>query len=115
MQFSYRSRLEPAIALMSIVAVMLLNLRDQSRAPDAKERLATDSVPELWVRILSKWRHQEVRLDWSVHDFYYALARLGGHQNRTGDHPPGWLVLWSGWTYLQAMLEGAACASEPEM
>jgi hypothetical protein len=31
-------------------------------------------------------------MDWTVYDFYYALARLGGHQNRKRDHPPGWLV-----------------------
>jgi Transposase DNA-binding/Transposase DDE domain len=115
MQFSYRARLEPAIALLSIVAVMLLNLRDHSRAPDAKERPATDRVPALWVRILSKWRHGVVRTDWSVHDFYYALARLGGHQNRKHDHAPGWLVLWRGWLHLQAMLEGAAAVSDEKM
>jgi hypothetical protein len=115
MQFSYRARLEPAIALMSIVAVMLLNLRDQSRAPDAKARPATDRVPTLWVRLLSKWRHGAVRLSWSVHDFYSALARLGGHQNRKQDHPPGWLVLWRGWMHLQAMLEGAAAARDEKM
>lgn len=112
MQFTYRERLEPAIAVLSIVAVLLLNLRDQSRAPDAKERLATHCVPEQWVRILSKWRHGEARMNWSVHEFYLALARLGGHQNRKHDHPPGWLVLWRGWLQLQAMLDGAAAASE---
>ena len=110
MQFSYRERLEPAIALLSIVALLLLNLRDQSRAADAKERPATDLVPEEWVRILSVWRHGEVRLCWSIYDFYYALARLGGHQNRKHDHLPGWLVLWRGWMHLQAMLDGAAAA-----
>jgi anti-anti-sigma regulatory factor len=112
MQFTYLERLEPAIAVVSIVAVLLLNLRDQSRAPDAKERLATDRVPEQWVRILSTWRHGEARLNWSVHDFYMALARLGGHQNRKHDHPPGWLVLWRGWLHLQAMLDGAAAARQ---
>ena len=89
---------------------MLLSLRDQSRAPDAKERLATECVPALWVRLLSAKRHKEVRMDWSVHEFFYALARLGGHQNRKHDHRPGWLVLWRGWTHLHAMLDGAAAA-----
>lgn len=115
MQFSYRERLEPAIALMSIVALSLLNLRNEGRAPDAKERRAIGCVPALWVRILSMWRHREVRMDWSVYDFYYALARLGGHQNRKHDHPPGWLVLWRGWLHLQAMLDGAAAFRDSEM
>lgn len=110
MQFQYLDRLEPAIALLSVVAVMLLTLRDQSRAPDAKQRLASDCVPAMWVRLLSAWRHKKVCLDWTVHDFFYALARLGGHQNRKHDHRPGWLVLWRGWMYLQSMLDGAAAS-----
>jgi hypothetical protein len=115
MQFSHLDRLEPAIALLSVIAVLLLNLRDQSRAADAKERPATDCVPRLWVGMLSRWRHQEPRMDWSVHDFFYALARLGGHQNRKHDHRPGWLILWRGWTQLQAMLAGAAALGSTEM
>ncbi len=112
MQFRSRARLEPAIAMLSVVATLLLTLRDQSRAADATNRLATDAVPVPWVRVLSRWREKRARLDWSVHDFFAALARLGGHQNRKHDHRPGWLVLWRGWTHLQCMLEGAAAASE---
>ena len=115
MQFTYLNRLEAAIALLSVTAVMLLDLRNQSRAPDAHQRRATDHVPFLWVRILSRWRHKEARLDWSVHDFFYALARLGGHQNRKHDHRPGWLILWRGWMQLQAMLDGAAAVGVTEM
>jgi len=48
----------------------------------------------------------------TVHDFFYALARLGGHQNRKRDHRPGWLVLWRGWTKLQAMLDGYDAANQ---
>lgn len=114
-QFTTRKALEVAIALLSVTATLLLALRDQSRAPDAKTRLATTCVPESWVRMLSAWRHKEVRLDWSVHDFFYALARLGGHQNRKCDHAPGWLVLWRGWMQLHAMLEGAAAFRLTEM
>jgi hypothetical protein len=50
------------------------------------------------------WRHKKVKLDWMVHDFYYALARLGGHQNRKHDHPPGWQVIWEGWKELLPMV-----------
>lgn len=115
MQFQYINRLEPAIALLSVIAVMLLTLRDQSRAPDAQVRLASECVPVQWVRLLSAWRHKKVCLEWTVHDFFYALARLGGHQNRNHDHRPGWLVLWRGWMYLQSMLDGAAASTVPEM
>jgi len=115
MQFTKRVRLENAIALLSVTAVLLLSLRDQSRAPDAKTRPATDCVPRLWVRLLSNWRHQEVKMDWSIYDFFFALARLGGHQNRKDDHPPGWLILWRGWMHLQVMLDGAAAVGVTEM
>ena len=115
MQFSYLERMEPAIALLSVTAILLLTLHNQSRAPDAKKRRATDCVPALWVRMLSTWRHKQPQMDWSVHDFYYALARLGGHQNRKCDHQPGWLVLWRGWMHLQSMLDGAAVLMGWEM
>jgi hypothetical protein len=106
-QFATEERLQPAIALLSVVALTLLSLRDASRRPDAKTRLATDFVSIDYVELLSVWRHKHVCPDWSVREFFYALARLGGHQNRKCDGEPGWLVLWRGWTALQAMLEGA--------
>ena len=106
-QFEAEERLQPAIALISIVALTLLSLRDASRRPDAKTRNATELVSADYVEVLSVWRHKRVCMNWSVHEFFYALARLGGHQNRKSDRQPGWLVLWRGWTTLQAMLEGA--------
>ena len=92
------------------MALTLLDLRDCSRRDDAKTRPATTVVGHDYVAVLTAWRYGEVRLKISVHDFYYALARLGGHQNRKNDHPPGWLVLWRGWTKLQGMLDGYLAA-----
>jgi hypothetical protein len=106
LQFTSVDRLQPAIALLSAVALTLLDLRDASRRDDAETRLATTVVSHDYVTVLTAWRYGTVRLDISVHDFYYALARLGGHQNRTNDKRPGWLVLWRGWVKLQAMLDG---------
>jgi hypothetical protein len=110
MQFTTTARLQPAIALVSVVAVTLLNLRDASRLPDATTRRATTILAPDYVKVLSLWRYREIREDMTIHDFFYALARLGGHQNRKSDHRPGWLVLWRGWTKLQAMLDGYAAA-----
>ena len=112
MQFTPVGRLKPAIALLSVVAVTLLNLRDASRRPDAHTRLATTLLAADYVEVLSQWRYREVRVDLTVHEFYFALARLGGHQNRKGDHRPGWLVLWRGWTKLQSMLDGYDAARQ---
>lgn len=107
LQFSSSQALEPMIGLLSVVAVTLLKLREASRRADAKERSATDFVDVRYVAVLSKWRLKKVRLDMSVHDFFYALARLGGHQNRKCDKRPGWLILWRGWMNLQLMVDGA--------
>jgi len=112
MQFTTIARLEPAIALLSVVAVTLLNLRDASRRPDTKTRRATTLLAADYVRVLSHWRYRKTRTDLTVHEFFLALARLGGHQNRKSDHQPGWLVLWRGWTKLQALLDGYDVAKQ---
>jgi len=114
LQFTAVERLQPAIALLSAVALTLLDLRDASRRADAQTRPATTVIHPDYVAVLTTWRYGSVRLDISVHDFYYALARLGGHQNRKHDKRPGWLVLWRGWVKLQAMLDGYLAAKRRE-
>ena len=104
-QFTAEERLQPAIALLSIVTLTLLMMRDASRRPDAKRRKAIEIIDADYVAVLSAWRHGELR-EYSIHDFYYALARFGGHQNRNSDHAPGWQTIWRGWNDLQAMLCG---------
>ena len=81
LQFTSKDRLQPAIALLSVVTLTMLPLRQASRRPDAKTRKATTIIDRSYVEVLSLWRHQKIRRDWTVHEFYYALARLGGHQN----------------------------------
>jgi hypothetical protein len=105
-QFTTEERLQPAIVLLSIVTLTLLTMRDASRRRDAKKRKAIEIIDADYVAVLSAWRHGEIRADWSIHEFYYALARLGGHQNRRNDHPPGWQTIWRGWNDLQAMVCG---------
>jgi hypothetical protein len=108
-QLTQVERLEPLIALLSVVATFLLDLRSASRDEQTKDRPATEKVAEEYVRVLSGWRYKQGRA-LTVGEFFEALARLGGHQNRRRDHPPGWLVLWRGWQSLQLMLEGARAA-----
>jgi Transposase DNA-binding/Transposase DDE domain len=108
LQLTTEDRLQPAIAVLSVVATHLLALRDASRRADAATRPAGAVFPAGWVRLLSRWRYREERPELSVQEFFVALARLGGHQNRKHDHPPGWLVLWRGWIKLQAMMEAAS-------
>jgi hypothetical protein len=110
MQFTTTDRLEPAIALLSVVAVTLLNLRESARRSDANTRRADTVVSSDYVEVLSLKRYGSVRLDLTVQEFFLALGRLGGHQNRKCDGHPGWLVLWRGWMKLQAMLDGYLAA-----
>lgn len=106
-QFTREDRLQPAIALLSIVTLTLLAMRDASRREHAHTRRATNIISEDYVTVLSIWRHGKVKKNWSIHDFYYAMARLGGHQNRNNDGPPGWQTIWEGWKERQAMVCGA--------
>jgi hypothetical protein len=106
-QFTTSERLHPMIALLSIVALSLLNLRELSRRDDSRSRPATDIIAPDYVAILCVWRHGILKADWTIHDFCFALARMGGHQNRKSDHHPGWIVLWRGWAHLQDMMDGA--------
>jgi hypothetical protein len=103
LQFTTEAALQPAIAFLSVQATALLQLRDASRDADAATRPASGLFPLAMIVALALWRYEAPRTDLSVHEFFYALARLGGHQNRKGDGPPGWLVLWRGWTKLQSM------------
>ena len=107
LQFTSAQALRPMIALLSVVAVTLLNLREASRDEAKAQRPATEYVDRRYVAVLSGWRYKEQRPDMTVREFFLALARLGGHQNRKNDHRPGWIVLWRGWMAMQHMLDGA--------
>jgi hypothetical protein len=110
LQFQYVERLEPAIGILSVLALTLLALRDSGRHPEVRHRLANDFIDEEYIEVLALWRHHCYRPDWTVYDFNLALGRLGGHQGRKHDPPPGWLVLWRGWEKLQLMIDGARVA-----
>jgi hypothetical protein len=110
MQFEKIERLEPAIAVISAVATMLLRLRDAARAADADTRPATDVVDAEYVEVLAQHYGKRVGPAPSVLAFYKHVARLGGHQNRKGDGFPGWITLWRGWMKLQSMVDGYRAA-----
>lgn len=110
MQFERVHRLEPAIAIVSIMATKLLQMRDAARQPDADTRPATDVVDSEYVEVLVGHYHQRLTSKATVLQFYKHVARLGGHQNRKCDGFPGWLTLWRGWMKLEAMVDGHRAA-----
>jgi hypothetical protein len=62
LQFTAVERLQPAIALLSAVALTLLDLRDASRRDDAQTRPATTVISHDYVAVLTAWRYGDVRM-----------------------------------------------------
>jgi hypothetical protein len=95
-----------ATAIMSIVAVRLLELRERLRqTPTAPAEEA--GLTELELTVL---RARSPKPLLTVGEVSLALGRLGGHLNRTGDGWPGWLTLWRGWQVLQTLIDGVLLA-----
>jgi hypothetical protein len=106
LQFEHIGRLEPAIGILSVLTIRLLQLRDAARTRDADVRPASDVVSAEYVEVLQQQYPQRLRGRVSVKAFYMHVARLGGHQNRKCDGFPGWLTLWRGWMKLEAIVTG---------
>ena len=104
LQLQSRAGLEVMIGLLSLLAVTLVNLRQQARQPEAASQPAREEVDPLWVVVLSIWRYGEPR-DLSLRQFVLDLAKLGGYMNRRRDAWPGWIVLWRGLTKLLHMVQ----------
>lgn len=103
----YRSgeRLAPAIGLLSVLAVRLLQLKSVARRDP--EQPAARVVPKDWlaaIRILLNKR----RTITTVRDFFRGLAQLGGFLGRKGDGEPGWQTIWGGLEKLLLCLRGAS-------
>lgn len=108
LQLKDGQRLFAAVALLSVVAVRLLALRELVRV--APQRPARDSgltVVELTVlqQVAAK------RLP-TVGAVALALGRLGGHFNRKRDGWPGWQSLWHGWNKLSLLVDGVRLAKK---
>jgi hypothetical protein len=103
-QFTDESRLEPVIALLSVVAVFLLTLRDAARDEQTSKKPATEMVPRACVAVVNAVRWKDKNRATTIGEFLLAVARLGGHQNRKSDGHPGWLTIWRGWQKLSAMM-----------
>ncbi len=104
--FRSEQALQPMIGLLSVTAVMLLNLRQAARRPDAKERKATEVVAPINEEVLRGQRYKKPRGEMSAHEFFIAVARLGGQMNRKSDGFPCWLTLWRGWQKLENLVAG---------
>jgi hypothetical protein len=106
LQLERGHRLFAAIAVMSVVALRLLDLRELGRRlPEAPA--ATSGLNGEELEILE----QAVgRVLTTVASVLLAVGRLGGHMNRRSDGMPGWLTLWRGMNKLRLLVQGARLA-----
>jgi hypothetical protein len=115
LQFTKEERLEPVIALLSVIAVWLLRLRYLSRQEDLQSTPAVAVVPAVYVAVLSVTQGQGRRLDMSAAEFFLRLAQLGGYGYARKGRQPGWLVLWRGWGELQSRVQYALASGMEKM
>lgn len=108
LQLQTAARLFAAVALLSVVALALVDLREKSRLEPAAPAEAS-GLTSTELRVL---RHQSRRPLDTVRAVYLALAALGGHLGRKGDGPPGWQTLWLGRRTLRLLVEGVNMAAQ---
>lgn len=106
LQLETAESLFAAIAIKSIVALRLLDLRERVRlSPDAPAEQA--GLNELELAVLRKILNRPIK---TVREVALAIGRLGGHMNRKGDGMPGWQTLFCGMSKLNNLVEGARIA-----
>jgi hypothetical protein len=112
LQLGDEDRLQPMIALLSVIALTLLELRDVARDERRRDEPATRLVPRAWLRVLRLHQGRPPEEVWTVAEFTRALARLGGHAGYPSTPRPGWITLWRGWEKLQLLALGAELQSQ---
>lgn len=103
-QYRTGDRLAPAIGLLSVLAVRLLQLKLTARTDP--EQPAADVVPPTWLAALPLVLKSRQPIQ-SVRDFFRSLASLGGFLGRKGDGEPGWQTIWGGLQTLLLCMRGA--------
>lgn len=96
------------VGLLAPVAVRLLQLRQAARS--TPEPPATAVLEPRVVQVVAHLTGQPA--DLSSAQVWRLVARLGGHQGRTGDGDPGWRTVWRGWQYVQTVLRGVTLAAD---
>lgn len=105
-QLKTAGRLEAFVALTSVLAIRLLQLKSIARTnPDVPARKV---VPDIWLQMLKLARKNLTRVhDLTVRQFYREVAKLGGFLGRKSDGEPGWMTIWKGWGKLNRLVHAA--------
>jgi hypothetical protein len=108
-QLENADRLAPLIGMSCVVAVRLLQLKNDARlTPDEP---AIKCVPPGLVQTLSKLTKIDAAT-MSLRKFIHETARLGGFIGRKSDGEPGWRTLWHGWHKLTLLHTGYQLAAD---
>jgi hypothetical protein len=106
LQLETAPRLFNAIAIMAVVAVRLLALKELVHRT-AEAPASTAGLSQLELQVLSTTLQRDLH---TVRDVALALGRLGGHMNRPSDGLPGWQSLWAGMRKLLTLVDGVRLA-----
>jgi hypothetical protein len=98
-------------AIAAVVAVRLLNLRDQAESSERADEPAMRWFDSLWVLVVCKLAKHPDPSTLTVRQFYHTIAKKGGWLARRGDGRPGWQTLWRGWRKIAAYVTGIELVS----
>jgi len=94
-------------ALLSVVAVRLLQLRDLARGRAASDAQALRACADpLWIKVVALLAGLEAAV-LTPQEFWQTIARKGGFIGRKRDGMPGWKVIWRGWYDISQMVRYA--------
>lgn len=102
-RFETAARMEACLAVLSVVAVRIFQLRTalESQPAAPADQVATAAE----IEVLCMWHKQDAS-ELTVREFVRGVAKLGGFLGRKHDGEPGVLTLWRGYQRLQDMLLG---------
>lgn len=102
-RFETAARMQACLAILSVVAVRVLQLRTALTAqPDAgAEQVATADEIQVLRAV-----HKHTAAGLKVREFVRGVAKLGGFLGRKHDGEPGVLTLWRGYQRLQDLVQG---------
>ena len=109
-QLEDAERLEPLIGMFTIVAVRLLQLKNDARLTPDKP--AIQCVPPQLVQTLAKLIKEKKPQRMTVRRFIHEVAKRGGFMARKSDGEPGWRTLWQGWHELSLIHAGYELAQK---
>lgn len=110
-RLTHTDRLEPLIALLSVLAVWLLTLKYAAR--DEPEKPAAEYFDAAMVNVMARYVKRPAAT-LTLAQFWRGIGRLGGHPGRKRDGPLGWLRAWRGWQSFQLILLGAELCREQD-